>query len=100
MTKAPPVIVADFETHQILPRPNYPPKPVSLALKWPDTREYELMAWGHGDGSKAAGNNCTEQHARSRYAAARASKYQEQLTGDDGWCCNDCYMTPEEWNEA
>jgi len=75
MTKAPQVIVADFETHQILPRPNYPPKPVSLALKWPDTREYELMAWGHGDGSKAAGNNCTEQHARCRYAAARESKY-------------------------
>ncbi len=75
MIKAPQVIVADFETEQILPRPNYPPKPVSLALKWPDTREYELMAWGHGDGSKAAGNNCTEQHARSRYLAARNSRH-------------------------
>ena len=29
-----------------------------------------------------------------------ATKYQEQLTGDDGWCCDDCYMTPEEWEEA
>jgi hypothetical protein len=68
VTKAPPVIIADFETKAIEPRPKYPPKPVSLALKWPDRCDYLLMAWGHGDGSKAAGNNCTEKEARGEYA--------------------------------
>ena len=75
LPKAPPVIAADFETEKILPRPDYPPKPVSLALKWPDSREWELMAWGHGDGSKSCGNNCTESYARSRYKRARDSRY-------------------------
>jgi DNA polymerase I-like protein with 3'-5' exonuclease and polymerase domains len=74
-TKAPPVITIDFETHGIEARPKYPPKPASLALKWPDQREYLTMAWGHGDGSKAAGNNCTEKEARAAYKKARDSKY-------------------------
>ena len=74
-TKAPPVIIADFETRGIEARPKYPPKPVSLALKWPDTREFELLAWGHGDGSRAAGNNCTEKEARSRLKRAYDSHY-------------------------
>lgn len=75
MRKAPPVITADFETHGIAARPKYPPKPVSLALKWPDKREYQLMAWGHGDGTKTFGNNCTEKEARAEYKKARDSKY-------------------------
>ena len=74
-TKAPPVIVVDFETHAIEPRPNYPPRPCSLALKWPDQRDYKLLAWDHGDGSKAAGNNCTEKEARAEYKKARNSHY-------------------------
>ena len=69
--KAPDVIVADFETHAIAPRPKYPPKPASLGLKWPDSGEWELMAWGHESG----GNNCTEKEARGRYKRARDSKY-------------------------
>jgi DNA polymerase I-like protein with 3'-5' exonuclease and polymerase domains len=73
--KAPPVVVIDFETKGIEARPKYPPKPVSLALKWPERREYQLMAWGHGDGTKAFGNNCTEKEARGAYLAARDSKY-------------------------
>ena len=75
MSKAPQVITCDFETHAIEPRPNYPPKPVSLALKWPDQREYKLMAWGHGDGTKSAGNNCIEKEARYEYKKARDSRY-------------------------
>ena len=74
-TKAPPVILCDFETEAIKPRPQYPPKPVSLALKWPDRKDWILMAWGHGDGSRAAGNNCTEKEARVEYAKARESRY-------------------------
>lgn len=68
--KAPKVILADYETEAIEPRPHYPPKPVSLALKWPDTKEYELMAWGHsGD------NNCTEKQARGALKRAYDSRY-------------------------
>lgn len=74
-TKAPDVILCDFETEAIEPRPNYPPKPASLALKWPDRRDWILMSWGHGDGSRAAGNNCTEKEARAEYVKARRSKY-------------------------
>jgi DNA polymerase I-like protein with 3'-5' exonuclease and polymerase domains len=69
-SKAPEVIVCDFETERILPRPNYPPKPVSLALKWPGASGWELMAWGH-----SVGNNATEREARARYKAARDSKW-------------------------
>ncbi len=73
--KAPKVILADYESKGIEGRPKYPPKPVSLALKWPDTKDYELMAWGHGDGTKAFDNNCTEKFARGRLKAAYDSKY-------------------------
>lgn len=71
MTKAPPVIETDFETKGIEGRPNYPPKPVSLALKWPDQKEYQLMAWGH----EAGGNNCSEKEARAVYLKARNSRH-------------------------
>lgn len=33
------------------------------------------MAWGHGDGTKAFDNNCTEKEARAAYLEARNSKY-------------------------
>lgn len=74
-TKAPECVIFDFETEAILPRPNYPPQPVSLALKWPNRRDYILMAWGHGDGSRAAGNNCTEKQARGELVKAYNSRY-------------------------
>lgn len=71
MSKAPLCIIADFETMGIEARPKYPPKPVSLALKWPDQKEYKLMAWGHAGGD----NNCTEKEARGELKKAYASKY-------------------------
>jgi DNA polymerase I-like protein with 3'-5' exonuclease and polymerase domains len=74
-TKAPDCIIFDFETKGILPRPNYPPKAVSLALKWPDRSDYILMAWGHGDGTKAHGNNCTEKQGRGELVKAYNSRY-------------------------
>jgi DNA polymerase I-like protein with 3'-5' exonuclease and polymerase domains len=70
----PKVIAVDFETKGILPRPKYPPKPVSIGIKWPG-EPCKLMAWGHGDGSKAAGNNCTEKEARGELKKAYTSKY-------------------------
>lgn len=69
--KAPPVITTDFETFGIEARPQYPPKPVSLALKWPDEKKAQVYAWGH----EAGGNNCTEKEARGAYLKARNSKY-------------------------
>ena len=70
-TKAPQVITIDFETEGIEARPKYPPKPVSLGIKWPDSSKYELMAWGH----EAGGNNCTEKEARGELKRAYDSKY-------------------------
>lgn len=67
-SKAPPVIVVDFETEGIDRRPNYPPKPTALALKWPQ-RGWDLMAWGQAGG----GNDCAEKQAQSRYLEARNS---------------------------
>ena len=71
MLKAPPCIIFDFESHGIEPRPKYPPKPTSLALKWPDRKDYILMSWGH----EAGGNNCTEKEARGELKRAYDSRY-------------------------
>lgn len=55
----------DFETDAIGPRPSrYPPKPVGLAIRWPDgNREY--LAWGH-----PTGNNSTYDAARRAWLLA------------------------------
>jgi DNA polymerase I-like protein with 3'-5' exonuclease and polymerase domains len=46
-------VTLDFETHAIEPWPNYPPKPVGLAVRWPDGRQ-EYLAWGHPKGNNAS----------------------------------------------
>lgn len=51
---APKVITIDFETEAIHQRPNYPPKPVGVAIKWPQERSGRYYAWGH-----PTENNCT-----------------------------------------
>lgn len=51
-------VVIDFETKGIERRPNYPPKPVGLAIDLPGLAPFYL-AWGHA----AGGNNCTEADA-------------------------------------
>jgi len=50
----------DFETGRIDNRPQYPPKPVSAAIRWP-SGEKEFLAWGHPEG-----NNCDIATARSK----------------------------------
>lgn len=50
------VIVVDFETFAIEPRPAYPPVPVGVALL--DGRSARYLAWGH-----PAGNNATRVDA-------------------------------------
>lgn len=44
--------VVDFETKKIESRPAYPPKPVSMAIRWAGGKK-EFFSWGH-----AGGNNC------------------------------------------
>lgn len=54
MKRPPQTIVVDFETDPIEPRPDYPPKPVGVSIKWPGKKAH-YYAWGHYTG----GNNCT-----------------------------------------
>lgn len=55
-------VTIDFETHAIGPRPEYPPKPVGVAIMW-HGRKPKYMAWGH-----PTGNNCTRGEAASELA--------------------------------
>jgi len=54
-----PPITLDFETDAIQPWPNYPPKPVGLAIRWPDGRQ-QYIAWRH-----PKGNNGTREEAEA-----------------------------------
>ena len=56
--------VVDFETEKIESRPNYPPKPVGVAIKLPGQKP-EYLAWGHPEG-----NNCDVTIARSKLREA------------------------------
>jgi hypothetical protein len=47
----------DYESEAIQTRPDYPPKPVGLAI-YPEDGEATYMAWGH-----PVENNCTENNA-------------------------------------
>ncbi|NIQ99206.1 MAG: hypothetical protein GTN78_03260, partial [Gemmatimonadales bacterium] len=53
----------DFETTAILPRPEYPPVPVGVAILV-EGREPEYLAWGH-----PGKNNCERDFAIGRLAA-------------------------------
>lgn len=55
--QAPDVITIDFESHPIMRRPEYPPRPVGVAIKWPG-HEAVYLAWDH-----PTGNNCGREHA-------------------------------------
>ena len=59
------LIVCDFETQAIGPRPaHYPPRAVGVALSYPDGRS-EYLAFGH-----PSGNNCSEESARRAVESA------------------------------
>lgn len=64
--KAPKVITADFETEAIGERPDYPPVPVGLSIKYPQNSKPRYLAWGH-----PTGNNCTKEDAISELKAAK-----------------------------
>lgn len=52
------IVTLDFETEKIRDRPNYPPKPVGLAVRYPDG-ERDYMAFAHD-----SGNNTTKSEVR------------------------------------
>ena len=52
-------VCIDFETEGILPRPEYPPKPVGVSIKACGKRA-KYYAWGHPDK-----NNCTFEQAKA-----------------------------------
>lgn len=55
-------VVFDFETEEIKPYPEYPPKPVGISILV-DDEEPRYLAFGHPEG-----NNCTEDEARKTLA--------------------------------
>lgn len=58
----------DFESDAIRSRPDYPPKPVGVAIKLPGGKR-EYFAWGHPEG-----NNCEIAEARRRLKEACQAK--------------------------
>ena len=57
--KIPKPVTIDFETEKIQGRPDYPPKPVGVAIKLPGKKS-KYYAWGH-----PTKNNCTFQEAQN-----------------------------------
>lgn len=66
--KAPDVLVLDFETKPIRQRPDYPPRPVGVSLRYPGDRKSFYWAWGHPDR-----NNCDEAEGKRVCREALAS---------------------------
>jgi len=62
--KLPKPVVVDFETVGINDRPNYPPPPVGVSIKWPGKKP-RYLAWGH-----IQGNNCSWGEAQRALAEA------------------------------
>ena len=52
-------VTLDFETDAIDDRPNYPPEPVGLAVRYPDATS-DYFAWGH-----PTENNCSKGEVRN-----------------------------------
>lgn len=52
-------ITIDFETQGIQRRPDYPPKPAGVAIKWPAQKIKKYYSWAHD-----SDNNCTKAEAQ------------------------------------
>lgn len=70
------MIVIDFETEMIKPWPDYPPRPVGVAVFGDEFTEPTYFAWGH-----CSGNNCQPHEARAviRELWARAREGRTRL---------------------
>ena len=93
------MITIDFETDPIEDHPNYPPKPVGVAIKW-DGELAIYLAWGH-----PTGNNCTKEQAskilkecydseqdwlfhNARFDLAVMIKFFPEVLSFDDWASN------------
>ena len=74
--KQPKPITVDFETFGITGRPDYPPKPVGVSIKYPGQKAH-YYAWGH-----PTKNNCTWQDAN----VALTKAYYDTSTVKAGSC--------------
>ncbi len=63
--KIPSCITIDFETKGIQSRPEYPPEPVGVSIKWHNKKKSKYYAWGH-----PTKNNCTKKQAELALKAA------------------------------
>lgn len=63
-------ITIDFETEAIRSRPDYPPKPVGVAIKYPG-KHSKYLAWGHPHG-----NNCAKRQAEDELWNIWRSDYE------------------------
>lgn len=66
--KTPKPVTIDFETVGIVERPDYPPIPVGVSIKYPGKKS-KYWAWGH-----ITGNNCSYGQAKSELLKAYAHK--------------------------
>lgn len=74
MKKMPKPITIDFETKGILGRPDYPPEPVGVSIKyWGRSARY--YAWGH-----PTENNCTKEEA---YCALQDAIHDAKADADE-----------------
>lgn len=66
--KTPKPVTIDFETVGIVERPDYPPIPVGVSIKYPGKKS-KYWAWGH-----ITGNNCSYGQAKEELKKAYAHK--------------------------
>lgn len=91
------VAVVDFETDKINSRPEFPPKPVGVAIRWPGgNREY--CAWGHPEK-----NNCDIATARAKVKDAYGCKSVVFHHGAFDMDVAECHLglkPPNKWDDT
>ena len=63
------IVTVDIESHEITARPEFPPIPVGVSIKWPGKKS-KYYAWAH-----RTDNNCTLQDAVRALKEVWASRY-------------------------
>jgi len=91
-------VTIDFETDPIAPRPDYPPKPCGVAIRYPG-KGSRYYAWGHRNGQ----NNCTYEEGRAALAKAwnsRRTKLFHNAGFDQDVAELGMGMRPLAWDES
>jgi len=100
MKKPPKVTCIDFETDPIQKRPEYPPRPVGVAIRRYNEKKPRYYAWGHYSGE----NNCTEAEGLAALAEAWADRETHGLLFQNAQFDVDvaithCGMPMPEWHQ-